>query len=107
MTPDELTRLRELHEKARPAPWVLNACCCSEIADANDLQILGLSHEGDTITENDPDATLAVENRNALPGLLDHIDRLTKRLEILSQRLGRVARNHPEAYAQALAGDSE
>ncbi|WP_237220410.1 hypothetical protein [Rothia nasimurium] len=107
MTPDELNSLRELHEQASPAPWVLNACCCSEIVDTNDLQILGLSYEGDTIAENDPDATLAVEARNALPCLLAHIDRLTRRLEIYEARLGRVARNHPEAYAQALAGDTQ
>lgn len=75
MTPDELTRLRELHEKASPVP-----------------------------TAN---FVLTVEARNALPGLLDHIDRLTRRLEIYEARLGRVARNHPEAYEQALAGDTQ
>lgn len=107
MTPDELTRLRELHDAATPAPWVLNDCCCSEIVDVNDMQILGLSYNGHVIEESDPDATLAVENRNALPGLLDHIDKLTRRVEIYEARLGRVARNHPEAYAQALEGDAQ
>lgn len=48
-----------------------------------------------------------LDRLKALPDLLDHIDKLTRRLEILSQRLGRIARNHPEAYSQALGGGTK
>lgn len=102
MTPDELTRLRELHEQARPAPWYFNIFGDrAEIVDDEGYLVLEMGRPG---TRN---GNLVAEARNALPGLLDHIDRLTRRVEIYEARLGRVARVHPEAYEQALEGDAQ
>lgn len=102
MTPDELTRLRELHEKARPAPWYFNIFGDrAEIVDDEGYLVLEMGRPG---TRN---GNLVAEARNALPHLLEHIDRLTRRLEIYEARLGRVARTHPEAYEQALAGGDQ
>lgn len=105
MTPDELTRLKELHDAATPAPWYFNPFgSCAEIVDADNALVLGLGYARTLATLERLDATVMVESRNALPGLLDHIEKLTRRLEIYEARLGRVARHHPEAYAEALAG---
>lgn len=108
MTPDELTRLRELHAAATPAPWYFNQFgTCGEIVDDEDDLVLWVDSARTPAARVRLDVTVMVEARNALPGLLDHIDRLTRRLEIYEARLGRVARNDPEAYAEALAGDAQ
>lgn len=109
MTPDELTRLRELHEQASPAPW--------HIEPVEKMIVNGDEETGEEVgacfyrnsrsKKVKANRALITEARNALPHLLGHIDRLTRRLEIAEKRLGRVARNHPEAYAQALAGDAQ
>ncbi|WP_237196889.1 hypothetical protein [Rothia nasimurium] len=102
MTPDELTRLRELHDAARPAPWYFNIFGQrAEIVDDEGYLVIEMGRPG---TGN---GNLVAEARNSLPALLEHIDRLTRRLGIYEARLGRVARNDPEAYAQALAGDAQ
>lgn len=120
MTPDELTRLKELHEQASPAPWLIDYDTEPRTDSDNVISALKGAH-GEYIIEqwgcgccgigleakNPTDFELAVENRNALPGLLDHIDKLTRRLEIYEARLGRVARSNPDAYAEALAGDAQ
>ena len=109
MTPDELTRLKELHEKARSAPWHFNIFGDrAEIVDDEGYLVLEMGRPGRSMSaEERHDAHFIIEARNALPGLLDHIDKLTRRLEIYEARLGRVARNHPEAYEQALEGDNQ
>ena len=105
MTPDELARLRELHEQARPAPWYFNVFGHrAEIVDDEDNLVLEASAMDD---QEHRDGKLVVEARNALPHLLGHIDRLTRRLEIAEARLARINRAHPEAYEDALAGDTQ
>lgn len=110
MTPDELADLKELHAQASPEPWVTNTWIGddgeyrSQIEAANGDVILS-EYVADVVSM--PDHQMIREARNALPGLLAHIDKLTRRVEIYEERLGRVARNHPEAYAQALAGDTQ
>lgn len=105
MTPDELTRLRELDASATPGPWHFNTFGHrAEIVDDEDNLVLEASAMDD---QEHRDGHLVIEARNALPGLLDHIDRLTRRLDIYEARLGRVARNHPEVYEQALAGGDQ
>lgn len=110
MTPDELTRLRELHEQASPAPWKYEAIQLpdgdyySSLKDADGGLILD-DWAVEQMSEEDSDFVL--ETRNALPGLLDHIDRQARRLEIAEARLGRVARNHPAVYEEALAGGDQ
>lgn len=105
MTPDELTRLRELEASATPAPWYFNTFGVrAEIVDDEDDLVLEASAMD---AQEHHDGHLLIEARNALPHLLGHIDRLTRRLEIAEKRLGRVARNHPEAYEDALAGDAQ
>lgn len=119
MTPDELTRLRELHEQASPAPWEIEPYIEGQ-EPSNPVIDSIASLEGPIISQLGcgccdvglesnrlANFELTIEARNALPGLLDHIDRLTRRVEIYEARLGRVARNHPEAYEQALAGDTQ
>lgn len=108
MTPDELTRLRELHDAARPAPWYFNQFgTCGEIVDDEDDLVLWVDSARTPAARVRLDVTVMVEARNALPHLLGHIDRLTRRVEIYEERLGRVARNHPEAYEDALAGGDQ
>lgn len=109
MTPEELTDLRELHEQASPAPWATSTW----IDDDGDYQAQIEAANGSIILSQYATEVLPIQNhqmireaRNALPGLLDHIEKLTRRLEIYEARLGRVARNHPEAYAEALAGEA-
>lgn len=119
MTPDELTRLRELHEQASPAPWEIKPYI--EGPDPNNRVIDSIVNPEEhiisqlgcgccdigLISASMANFELTVEARNALPHLLGHIDRLTRRLEIAEKRLGHVARNHPETYEQALAGDTQ
>lgn len=108
MTPDELTRLRELHDAATPAPWYFNTFGHrAEIVDSVEDTVLELGWVNTMSGQEHCDGQLVMEARNALPDMLDHIDRLTRRVEIYEARLGRVARNHPEAYEQALAGDTQ
>lgn len=119
MTPDELTRLRQLHEQASPAPWEIEPYIegqeqinpvIDSIANHKELIISQLGCgccDVGLVSASMANFELTVEARNALPHLLGHIDRLTRRLEIAEKRLGRVARNHPEAYAQALEGDTQ
>lgn len=118
MTPDELTRLRELEASAYQEPLKVRTGCMGDLATidittedeayppfarlwCNTLMGFQPLPPHDAVVEK------LVGSYNALPGLLDHIDRLTRRLEIYEARLGRVARHHPEAYAQALAGDTQ
>lgn len=102
MTPDELTRLRELHEQARPAPWYFNIFGDrAEIVDDEGYLVLEMGRPG---TRN---GNLVAEARNALPHLLEHIDKLTQRAERAEARLARINRAHPEAYEDALAGDTQ
>lgn len=103
MTPDELTRLRELHDQASPAPW---ADSIDIIRDANGETVIG-DWDSPIKDMTDENLSMVIVARNALPHLLGHIDRLTRRLEIAEARLGRVARNHPAVYEQALAGDDQ
>lgn len=119
MTPDELTRLRELHEQASPAPWEIEPYI--EGPDPNNRVIDSIANPEEhiisqlgcgccdigLISASMANFELTVEARNALPGLLDHIDKLTRRLEIYEARLGRVARNHPAVYEDALEGDTQ
>lgn len=105
MTPDELTHLKEAHEAATPGPWYFNTFGHrAEIVDDEDDLVLEASAMDD---QEHRDGHLVVEARNALPHLLGHIDRLTRRLEIAEKRLGRVARVHPAVYEDALAGDDQ
>lgn len=119
MTPAELIRLRELHEQASPAPWEIEPYIEGQ-EPSNPVIDSIASLEGPIISQlgcgccdfglessRMANFELTVEARNALPHLLEHIDRLTRRLEIYEARLGRVARNHPAAYEQALAGDDQ
>ena len=121
MTPDELTRLRELHEQLPPAPW-------QEPGNPEnyDLPDLITDRDGGIIAEgagqwesyqsylDTAGPVLLMELRNALPALLGHIDRLTQRAERAEARaeraearLARINRTHPAVYEQALAGDTQ
>lgn len=106
MTPDELTRLRELHEQASPAPWwyateyLTDEESRTQLRDRNSRQLLD---SVDTSQLSYADMELISETRNALPGLLE----LAQRAERAEQRLARINRAHPAVYAQALAGDDQ
>lgn len=108
MTPDELNRLRELHEQATPGPWYLNTFGpCTEIVDSEDDLVLELGRTSLMTNQEREDTTFAVETCNALPHLLDHIEKVTQRAERAEELLARINRAHPEAYAQALAGGDQ
>lgn len=111
MTPDELAYLRELHEEASPAPWFYQILPVNlRTGDQDSVLVDSTGNEiaynpEEPFTEDDFDVMF--EYRNAFPALLDHIDRVTERAERAEARLGRVARNHPAVYEQALAGDDQ
>ena len=111
---ETIDRLRELDQKASPAPWSITYSDSLETTDDGGM-VIG-DAEGEVIAEADvglwshsffiDDALpLMVKLRNALPVLLTEIERLTTRLSIAEACLGRVADNHPDAYLAALGGD--
>ncbi|WP_237205750.1 hypothetical protein [Rothia nasimurium] len=117
MTPDELTRLRQLHEQAIPAPWVIAdypdpqpyGVAITAICAHRETVVSQLSSEGcvdGLLSPSLANFELITEARNALPALLEHIDRLTQRLEIYEARLARINRAHPEMYEEALGGEA-
>ena len=104
MTPDELTRLRELDAKASPAPWEITHSRHLETMEGVGLVIE--DSEGGTVAEADSDfghhslfiddaLPLMVELRNALPILLTEIERLTAEN---TQLLDTVAEAWDEGY---------
>lgn len=105
MTPDELTHLRELHEKASPAPWwyatedLTDEESRTQLRDRNGRQLLD---SVDTSQLSYADMELISETRNALPALLE----LTQRAERAEALLARINRAHPEIYEQALAAST-
>lgn len=111
MTPDELTDLRELHEQASPAPWSYQILPVNlRTGDQDSCLVDSTGEEFATNVDEQlsaKDFDVMLEARNALPHLLGHIDRLTRRAERAEQRLARINRAHPAVYEQALAGDSQ
>lgn len=119
MTPDELTRLRELNESAYQKPLKVRTGFIAGDRATIDITTEDYAYppfvrlwshplmDYEQIPPHDAVVEKLVGSYNALPDMLDHIDRLTRRLEIYEARLGRVARTHPEAYGQALAGDAQ
>lgn len=119
MTPDELTRLRELNESAYQEPLKVRTGFMAGDRVTIDITTEDYAYppfvrlwshplmDYEQIPPQEGVVEKLVGSYNALPGLLDHIDRLTRRVEIYEARLGRVARNHPEVYEQALAGGDQ
>ncbi len=107
MTPDELTRLRQLHEQASPAPWYIEPVEKMIVhGDDETGEEVGACFYGNSRSKKvKANRALITEARNALPGLLDHIDRLTQRAERAEARLARINRTNPAVYEQALGGD--
>ncbi|HIY94962.1 MAG TPA: hypothetical protein H9821_04770 [Candidatus Rothia avicola] len=107
MTPDELTRLRQLHEQASPAPWHFNTFgYLADIVDDESEIVLELGPSALLDEGERQDATLMVEARNALSALLDTNEKLTQRAERAEALLARINRAHPEIYEQALAAST-
>lgn len=85
MSPEELDRLRHLHEQLPPAPWQEPGNPAN-----HDMPDLITDRDGDIIVEGagqwesyqshleTPAPVLLMELRNALPHLLAEIDRLTQ-----------------------------
>lgn len=113
---ETIAYMRELDKTASPAPWAPQGgfiSCGQTSLDITDdkqdfpfMRLWARTADGDREVNPQDDFALIVEARNALPVLLTEIDRLTTRLSISEARLGRVAANHPEAYAAALEGDA-
>lgn len=114
MTPDELTELRELEASAHREPLKVRTGYM-----AGDRATIDITTEDEAyppfvrlwshplmgygqVPPHDAVVEKLVGSYNALPDLLDHIDRLTRRLETYEARLGRVASNHPDAYLDSL-----
>ncbi|WP_237236044.1 hypothetical protein [Rothia nasimurium] len=117
MTPDELTRLRQLHEQASPAPWVIAdypdpqpyGVAITAICAHRETVVSQLSSEGcvdGLLSPSLANFELITEARNALPALLEHIDKLTQRAERAEGRLARINRANPGVYEEVLAGDA-
>lgn len=108
---ETIDRLRELGQKARPAPWSYLILPIDIHTGAQDSVLLDGDGHGfatnaeDAFTRNDFDFML--EARNAIPELLTEIERLNNHLSIANARLGRVAASYPEAYEAALEGARE
>lgn len=109
---ETIEHLRRLDQVASPAPWEVwgageggNTSIEHPMGDVLERGERGTGHMREDITWiREADADLVIETRNALPALLTEIERLNTRLSISETRLGRVAANHPEAYAAALEG---
>lgn len=71
--PEIIARLRELLEKATPGEWEACEEAIGAINGPDCLVALIAMHQGSV---NETDAALIAESRNALPGLLDEIERL-------------------------------
>lgn len=109
MTPEELARLRELHETASPAPWYIEPVEEMLVhGTAEDGEEVGATyyHRGKSRREK-ANRKLLTEARNALPHLLEHIDKLTQRAERAEARLARINRAHPAVYEEALTPEKE
>ena len=104
---ETLDRLRELDQKASPAPWWVNDTEClhygilSEDIDYTAL-VIDAYCGGERIDRDTPDLKIIVEARNAIPKLIAEIERRSTNLSIANARLGRVASNHPDAYLDSL-----
>lgn len=99
MTPEELTRLRELHETASPAPWEDSI---DIIRDANGDTVIG-DWDSPVKDMTDENLNMVIVARNALPALLAEIERLQNRERILAARLARVNEIAPVTYQLALS----
>lgn len=80
MTDLDLTRLRELHEKATPAPWFVSDTDSQWIVDDYGDAIADTEESRSSWTPSH-DAALIAETRNALPALLAEVDRLTRQVD--------------------------
>lgn len=101
---EAINRLRELDARATPAPWPWDEkqgtihCPQDDALLTSSVCEYGLKRSG-------WDGELAVAVRNALPGMLNQRDQLLERLSRAEAILGRIAKNNPEAYAEALTGE--
>lgn len=78
MTPEERAALRELHAKATPGPWTARG---REVC-----------WERGTIAPSFADAAFIAAAREAVPALLDELDRVEKALRIIESANVRLAR---------------
>lgn len=117
MTPDELTRLKELDESAYRKPLKVRTGFMAGDRVTVDITTEDYAYppfvrlwshplmDYEQIPPQEGVVKKLVGAYNALPGLLAEIDRLTNRLSIAEARLGRVSTNHPDAYLAALEGE--
>lgn len=104
---ETINRLRELDQKASPAPW--EAWGCGEdkqtsiehpMGDVLERSERGSGHMREDITWlREDDANLIIETRNAIPTLLAEIDRLTAENKNLTAEL---AEAWEDGYADAI-----
>ena len=71
LTPDDIARWRELHEKATPGPWTTGTYDSSGYRD-----VIWPEDKGVICSAWSDHATLIAEYRTAVPRLLDEIERL-------------------------------
>lgn len=105
---ETINRLRELDKKASPAPWYIEeweGMIVTGEDDETGEEVGAVFYCTSKSKKNKANAAMLTEARNALPTLLAEIDRLNTRLDIRNAWLGRIAANHPEAYAAALEGE--
>lgn len=92
MTPDELTRLRELDAKASPAPWSYNPWSANSSGEVTQNITYGWGEEEEILIGEvsylliESDAEMIAESRNAIPALLAEIERLQQIEKGLKER---------------------
>lgn len=92
LTPEQIARLRQLHEAGTPPPWQYGIGPYGRDIEANGELIAEVIAEDGKPRSRD-DATLITEARNALPALLAEVERLRK-------RLAAEERNHHDTIGQ-------
>lgn len=96
---ETINRLRELDRYASPAPWQVgetesggHAILCEYVASIE--VVIDTLWEGEPMDDSSPDLEIITETRNALPGLLTEIDRLSAENQALTAELTKATRAH-------------
>lgn len=119
MTPEELTRLKELEARAPQGPLKVRIGYMAGERATIDITTIDEQYpplarlwahplmDYEQVPPNEAVVEKLVGSYNALSNLLAEINLLKGLLEHATDCLGRIKRDHPEAYEQALAGDTQ
>lgn len=110
MTPDiqaTITRLKELDQKASPAPWGLETWSgindeeSTALEDARGNPVIGNGYDPLDGSE-EIDLVFITQLRNAAPALIADHESTARKLAIYEKRMAYIAKNYPLVHADAL-----